>query len=123
MYFFYFQILLKAFLQNVSSTSPVIRRTASLCILTVCVNSRKPHIFITYILNTLLDLLVPVNIEHSDTLILGVFGSLRSILPHLKNTTNDYELKGSFGVKRSLNEAPLSPNRLIQVTDFFCREQ
>jgi huntingtin len=49
-----FQGLLKAFLQNLSSHSAVVRRTAAASILTVCLNCRKPHVFISYILNTLL---------------------------------------------------------------------
>lgn len=109
------KMLLKAFLQNISNVSPVIRRTASICILTVCVNCRKPYIFITYILNTILDLIVPVTGEHSSALILGVFGCLRSIIPHLENTSNDQEVKGSFGVRRSLNENPIPITRLVQV--------
>jgi len=49
-----FQGLLKAFLQNLSSSSAVVRRTAASSIVTVCLNCRKPHVFISYILNTLL---------------------------------------------------------------------
>lgn len=43
--------LLKAFFANISDSSPVIRRSSAACILTTCLNCRKPYVFITYTLN------------------------------------------------------------------------
>jgi hypothetical protein len=63
-----FQNLLKAFLQNLSSSSAVVRRTAAASIVTICLNCRKPHVFISYILNTLLGQLKTIVIAILHTL-------------------------------------------------------
>lgn len=46
-----FQALLKAFFGNIGSPSAVTRRSAASCILTICLNCRKPPIFINYVAN------------------------------------------------------------------------
>lgn len=46
--------LLKALFSNVAHNSPSIRRSTASCILTICLNCRKPYVFITYALNNIL---------------------------------------------------------------------
>nr|CAD7591332.1 unnamed protein product [Timema genevievae] len=108
--------LLKVFLVNLSSPAAVVRRTAATSILAVCVHCRKPHVFIAYILNTLLDCVVPIRDTQSVWTVLGVLGCLRHLLPHFGTTKpGEEELKGSFGVRKRHQEAPQAVDRLIQV--------
>uniref|UniRef100_A0A1Y1K0T3 Huntingtin n=1 Tax=Photinus pyralis TaxID=7054 RepID=A0A1Y1K0T3_PHOPY len=107
--------LMKAFLNNISNSSAVIRRTAITCILALCLNCRKPYVFVTYTLNNLLDLLIPVQDDHSSSLILGVLGCLKVVLPHIKNCSGDQEIKDSFGLRKEVNETPVAVDRLLQV--------
>lgn len=46
--------LLKVFLQNLSSSNAVIRRSSASCIITIVRYCRKPYVFNSYVLNTLL---------------------------------------------------------------------
>ncbi|KAJ8928271.1 hypothetical protein NQ314_019222 [Rhamnusium bicolor] len=80
------KVLLKAFLANVSVQSTVIRRTTSSCILSICMNCRKPYTFIMYCLNHLLDLIIPVNESQTNSLILGVLSCIKALTPDLKNS-------------------------------------
>ncbi|XP_069698723.1 huntingtin isoform X2 [Periplaneta americana] len=108
--------LLKAFLQNLSSSSAVVRRTAAASILTVCLHCRKPHVFLSYILNTLLDCVVPIREGQSVSTVLGVLGCLRNVFPHVSmGEGEEEEMQGSFGVRRSHQGAPLAVDRMIQV--------
>lgn len=51
---FYFQVLLKAFLKNLSSASVEIRRAAAFNIIVICQHSRKPEFFFSHSLSILL---------------------------------------------------------------------
>lgn len=77
------KVLLKAFLSNISNTSTVIRRTTTNCIVTICMNCKNPYIFITYCLNHLLDLLIPVTEEHSTFKILGIISTVKSLIKNI----------------------------------------
>nr|CAD7264748.1 unnamed protein product [Timema shepardi] len=110
--------LLKVFLVNLSSPAAVVRRTAATSILAVCVHCRKPHVFIAYILNTLLDCVVPIRDTQPVWTVLGVLGCLRHLLPHFGTTKpGEEELKGSFGVRKRHQEAPQAVDRLIQLAN------
>lgn len=62
-----------------------------------------------------LDLLLPLRSPH-PTLVLGVFGCLKAIVPHVKDSDGGgQELKGSFGIKKEANEVPMTIDRLLQV--------
>ncbi|EFN76960.1 Huntingtin [Harpegnathos saltator] len=76
------KILLKVFFENISSTQAVFRRAAANMILTTCINCRKPQYFLNYVLNYLLDVIMPARSIESSTII-GIFGCLRVILPHI----------------------------------------
>ncbi|XP_043274964.1 huntingtin [Venturia canescens] len=77
--------LLKAFYPNLSSSQAVFRRNAASMILTTCLHCRIPRIFLNYVLRNLIDTLVPVSqTEDNTSLVIGVLGCLRIILPHIK---------------------------------------
>ncbi|XP_066534473.1 huntingtin isoform X5 [Hoplias malabaricus] len=109
------KVLLKAFVANLKSTSPTIRRTAASCAVSVCQHSRRTNYFYTWLLNVLLGLVVPVDEEHSSHLILGVLLTLRYLMPLLQQHDASISLKGSFGVMRKEADISPTPEQLIQV--------
>ncbi|EMP35554.1 Huntingtin, partial [Chelonia mydas] len=109
------KVLLKAFIANLKSSSPTIRRTAAGSAVSICQHSRRTQYFYTWLLNVLLGLLVPVEDEHPTLLILGVLLTLRYLMPLLQQQVKDTSLKGSFGVTRKETEISPSPDQLIQV--------
>jgi hypothetical protein len=52
--------------------------------------------------------------------VLGVLGCLRNVLPHVSVGGGEGEMRGSFGVRRSHQEAPLAVDRMIQVVWWSC---
>ncbi|XP_077102661.1 huntingtin isoform X8 [Siphateles boraxobius] len=109
------KMLLKAFVANLKSSSPTIRRTAASSAVSVCQHSRRTHYFYTWLLNVLLGLVVPVDEEHSSHLILGVLLTLRYLMPLLQQQTPNSSLKGSFGLVRKEADVTPAPEQLIQV--------
>ncbi|XP_030306272.1 huntingtin [Calypte anna] len=107
--------LLKAFIANLKSSSPTIRRTAAGSAVSICQHSRRTQYFYAWLLNVLLGLLVPVEDDHPTLLILGVLLTLRYLIPLLQQQVKDTILKGSFGVTRKETEISPSPEQLIQV--------
>ncbi|XP_062852378.1 huntingtin isoform X2 [Trichomycterus rosablanca] len=107
--------LLKAFVANLKSSSPTIRRTAASSAVSVCQHSRRTNYFYTWLLNVLLGLVVPVDDEHSNHLILGVLLTLRYLMPLLQQQDASTSLKGSFGVMRKEADVSPTPEQLIQV--------
>nr|XP_033329487.1 huntingtin [Megalopta genalis] len=80
--------LLKAFFENVSSVQAVFRRAAANMILATCLNCRKPQYFLNYVLKHLLGIVVPMNEDTGGVAtIIGIFGCVRIILPHISNPT------------------------------------
>ncbi|XP_011641684.1 huntingtin isoform X2 [Pogonomyrmex barbatus] len=76
--------LLKAFFENISSPQAVFRRAAANMILTTCTNCKKPQFFLNYVLDYLLDIITSGrNAEDHSSTVIGVFGCLRVILPHI----------------------------------------
>lgn len=47
--------------------------------------------------------------------VLGVLGCLHNVLPHVSVGGGEGEMRGSFGVRRCHQEAPLAVDRMIQV--------
>ncbi|XP_052537757.1 huntingtin isoform X1 [Tympanuchus pallidicinctus] len=109
------KVLLKAFIANLKSSSPTIRRTAAGSAVSICQHSRRMQYFYAWLLNVLLGLLVPVEDDHPTLLILGVLLTLRYLIPLLQQQVKDTSLKGSFGVTRKEAEISPSPEQLIQV--------
>uniref|UniRef100_A0A8C1QLV7 Huntingtin n=1 Tax=Cyprinus carpio TaxID=7962 RepID=A0A8C1QLV7_CYPCA len=109
------KMLLKAFVANLKSSSPTIRRTAASSAVGVCQHSRRTHYFYTWLLNVLLSLVVPVDEEHSSHLILGVLLTLRYLMPLLQQQAPNTSLKGSFGLVRKEADITPTPEQLIQV--------
>ncbi|KAL0105126.1 hypothetical protein PUN28_016641 [Cardiocondyla obscurior] len=76
--------LLKAFFENISSSQAVFRRAAANMILTTCINCRKPQFFLSYVMDYMLDLITSGrNADDHSFAVIGVFGCLRVILPHI----------------------------------------
>ncbi|XP_012879339.1 PREDICTED: huntingtin [Dipodomys ordii] len=109
------KVLLKAFIANLKSNSPTVRRTAAGSAVSICQHSRRTQYFYSWLLNVLLGLLVPVEEEHSTLLILGVLLTLRYLVPLLQQQVKDTSLKGSFGVTRKEMEVSPSAEQLVQV--------
>ncbi|XP_067297352.1 huntingtin isoform X3 [Pseudorasbora parva] len=109
------KMLLKAFVANLKSSSPTIRRTAASSAVSVCQHSRRTHYFYTWLLNVLLGLVVPVDEEHSSHLILGVLLTLRYLMPLLQQQAPNTSLKGSFGLVRKEADVTPAPEQLVQV--------
>ncbi|XP_062376493.1 huntingtin isoform X2 [Sardina pilchardus] len=109
------KVLLKAFVANLKSSSPTIRRTAASCAVSVCQHSRRTHYFYTWLLNVLLGLVLPVDEERPNHLILGVLLTLRYLMPLLQQQAPNTSLKGSFGVMRKEADVSPSPEQLVQV--------
>uniref|UniRef100_A0A8C3YS16 Huntingtin n=1 Tax=Catagonus wagneri TaxID=51154 RepID=A0A8C3YS16_9CETA len=109
------KVLLKAFIANLKSGSPTVRRTAAGAAVSVCQHSRRPRYFYSWLLSVLLGLLMPVEEEHGTLLILGVLLALRYLVPLLQQQVKDTSLKGSFGVTRKEMEVSPSTEQLVQV--------
>ncbi|XP_064566310.1 huntingtin isoform X4 [Zonotrichia leucophrys gambelii] len=109
------KVLLKAFIANLKSSSPTIRRTAAGSAVSICQHSRRTQYFYAWLLNVLLGLLVPVEDDRPTLLILGVLLTLRYLIPLLQQQVKDTSLKGSFGVTRKETEISPSPEQLVQV--------
>ncbi|XP_017892227.1 huntingtin isoform X3 [Ceratina calcarata] len=76
--------LLKAFFENVSSVQAAFRRAAANMILATCLNCRKPQVFLNYVLKHLLDIITPISMDEGHIAsIIGIFGCIRIILPHV----------------------------------------
>ncbi|XP_075713523.1 huntingtin isoform X2 [Rhinoderma darwinii] len=110
------KVLLKAFIANLKSSSPTIRRTAAGSAVHICQHSRRTQYFYTWLLNVVLGLMVPVEVERPTVLILGVLLTLRYLIPLLQQQVKDTSLKGSFGVTRK--EADISPS-VEQLTQIY----
>ncbi|XP_072857095.2 huntingtin isoform X2 [Pogona vitticeps] len=109
------KVLLKAFIANLKSSSPTIRRTAAASAVSICQHSRRTQYFYTWLLHVLLGLLSPMKEEYPNVLILGVLLTLRYLIPLLQQQVKDTSLKGSFGVIRKETEISPSLDQLIQV--------
>ena len=64
----YFQLLLKAFLPNLKSSLAVARRTAASSLVLICLHSRKPHFFYSYLLSALLGTFTTLQDNISESL-------------------------------------------------------
>lgn len=109
------KVLLKAFIANLKSSSPTVRRTAAGSAVSICQHSRRTQYFYNWLLNVLLGLLVPMEEDHPTLLILGVLLTLRCLVPLLQQQVKDTSLKGSFGVTRKEMEVSPSAEQLVQV--------
>ncbi|XP_041368406.1 huntingtin-like isoform X2 [Gigantopelta aegis] len=117
--------LLKAFMPNLHSNSAMCRRTAASSLVLVCQHSRSPLSFISYLVSSLLEVVIPVDIPHDTYALLGVILCLRHVIPQLSSTANtDQGLKGSFGqMQRDSHEGVSSDHiqKLFQLLLYFTR--
>lgn len=75
--------LLKAFLLNLSHTSSAVRRSAVSSLTVLCCYSRKPPMFLGWLLSTILQTLIPIQEDIPTNQILGCLLCLRSLVPHI----------------------------------------
>ena len=79
------KLLLKSILVNLfDESSPAIRRNTAITLTAVCIQSRKPHLFLPWLLSTLMDVVLPVQNSQPHKLI-GVLLTSRQIVQHLVN--------------------------------------
>ncbi|XP_033756060.1 huntingtin-like [Pecten maximus] len=108
--------LLKSFLPNLKSSSASCRRTAATSLVLICQYSRSPTSFYNYLLNVLLDMVLPVDGEQELHTLMGVVLCMRSLVPHLGEATlAEQGLKGSFGVMTKEKTESVSKDQLIKV--------
>lgn len=77
------KMLLRTFLPNLSCPSALVRRSAALSLVTVCQWSRKPNVFLLWLLNDLFSLVLPVQENHPTHTIVGVLVCFRHLIMHL----------------------------------------
>ncbi|KAK3589444.1 hypothetical protein CHS0354_020780 [Potamilus streckersoni] len=110
------KILLKAFLEDLNSSMASCRRTAASSLPLICQYSRNPCLFYNFLLNNLLEMVLPVDNEISVHKLLGVIVCLRSLIPHLANPgPNDEGMKGSFGIMAKKKEEAVSKDQLMKL--------
>ncbi|XP_076357189.1 huntingtin isoform X3 [Tachypleus tridentatus] len=118
------KMLLKAFLPNLKSSSPLVRRTAASSLVIICQNSRKPLFFYNWLLTSLLELILPIQQDRPLYAILGVMLCVRHIIPHLDDKTQNLVLKGSIGVRQKEEEVEISQDKLLEIYELllhYCR--
>ncbi|KAL3864910.1 hypothetical protein ACJMK2_006556 [Sinanodonta woodiana] len=110
------KILLKAFLEELKSPAASCRRTAASSLTLICHYSRNPSLFYSFLLNNLLEMVLPVGNEISVHKLLGVIVCLRSLIPYLANPgPNDEGMKGSFGIMAKQKEEAVSKDNLMKL--------
>ncbi|XP_060084449.1 huntingtin-like [Ylistrum balloti] len=108
--------LLKSFLPNLKSPSASCRRTAATSLVLICQYSRSPTSFYNYLLNVLLDMVLPVDGDQNLHTLMGVVLCMRSLVPHLGEASLvEQGLKGSFGVMTKEKIESVSKEQLIKV--------
>ncbi|KRT82334.1 HEAT domain-containing protein, partial [Oryctes borbonicus] len=108
--------LLNTFLNNVGDASTVIRRASANCLLTICINCRKPYQFLSYLLDTLLELLMPIaGTMVSVFLVVGVLSCLRLLIPHIRKIEGRQEIQGSFGITKKTKAIQVGEEKFVQV--------
>ncbi|GJQ87772.1 hypothetical protein Trydic_g18631, partial [Trypoxylus dichotomus] len=108
--------LLSAFLNNVGDASAVIRRASSNCLLTVCINCRKPYQSLFNLLDTLLDMsTTTAGAKASVFLAMGILSCLRMLIPHIRQIDSGQEIQGSFGITRKTKVVQIGKEKFAQV--------
>ncbi|CAL1269720.1 unnamed protein product [Larinioides sclopetarius] len=108
------KILLKAFLPNLIVNSAIVRRAAASSLTSICLHSRRPSSFFSWILLALFDLILPVNEDYSVYVILGVLLCLRHIVPHLSEAMLTPNSKGNSVIQNE-EEMVVTKEQLLKV--------
>ncbi|CAH1783183.1 unnamed protein product [Owenia fusiformis] len=112
------KVLLKSFLPNLKSGSAVMRRTAASSLTLICQYTRKPMLFFSWLLNNLLETVIPIHEERIVFNLLGVLLCLRHLIPHLSQQSSDdigQSLKGSFGRVEKEKETQIGEEQFLQI--------
>ncbi|CAL1538264.1 unnamed protein product [Lymnaea stagnalis] len=108
--------LLKSFLPNLKSNSAVCRRMSASSLALICQHSRAPLSFFNYLIGVLLEMILPVDIDHEVPTLLGVILCLRHSIPHLVPSNNkDQGLKDSFGYRESEAEQAIGEEKMVKI--------
>lgn len=118
--------LMKVFLINISNPSTTIRRSAASCLINLSQYSRKPVFLSLWLLDTIMQLVVPVSNDTPSALILGVLQILRLLIPHFPSllSPQDNSLNLQSGLAKESNkpsvvEISLSSDQVLQVWVHF----
>ncbi|GFT39474.1 huntingtin [Nephila pilipes] len=108
------KVLLKAFLPNLIVSSAIVRRAAASSLTAICLYSRRPSSFFSWILLALFDLILPVHEEHSVYVILGVLLCLRHVVPHLNEAMMSPNSKGNTVIQNE-EEMVVTKEQLLKI--------
>ena len=113
--------LLKAFLPNLSHPTSAVRRSAVSSLIILCSHSRKPPMFLGWLLSTILQTMVPVSEDAPSSQILGCLLCLRSLVPHIVELCAP--IVSSDGRQQSTNilsvEYTVTYDQILQVSLMF----
>ncbi|XP_022080674.1 huntingtin-like isoform X2 [Acanthaster planci] len=112
--------LTKVFYPNVKHPSAATRRTAASCLTLVCYHGRKPAVYFSMLVKTLLMFVIPVKEDRNIQMLLGVLLCFRHVIPHLaSHKVKELGLKGSFGVTKKEEEGGVTSEQLQQIYEFL----
>ncbi|XP_065352177.1 huntingtin isoform X1 [Cloeon dipterum] len=95
------KMLLKTLLANLNQVSAVARRTAASCILSICLNCKKPPMFLSWSLTSVLSSLLPLKDDVETAAIIGALGFFRVLMPHIKGSLAEGSLEHPLVSKES----------------------
>ncbi|ELT98253.1 hypothetical protein CAPTEDRAFT_220329 [Capitella teleta] len=115
------KVLLKAFLPNIRASSAAMRRTAASSLTLICQNSRKPPVFAEWLLQGLLDHLMPLEAERDVHGILGALLALRTAFPMLASFVDEptHGAKNNLGQKPKEADVTISSEQLLQMYELL----
>ncbi|XP_038046111.1 huntingtin-like [Patiria miniata] len=112
--------LMKVLYPNVKHPSAATRRTAASCLTLICQYGRKPALYFSMLVKTLLMFVIPVKEDRNIQMILGVLLCFRHVIPHLASQeVKELGLKGSFGVTKKEEEGGVTSEQLQQIYEFL----
>ncbi|XP_033632694.1 huntingtin-like isoform X2 [Asterias rubens] len=112
--------LMKVFYPNVKHQSAATRRTAASCLTLICHHGRKPAMYFSMLVKTLLMFVTPVKEDRHIQMLLGVLLCFRHVMPHLATQeVKELGLKGSFGVTKKEEEGGVTSEQLQQIYEFL----
>lgn len=104
--------LLTNFLANLESSIACVRRTAATCLVVICQFSRKPYLFYSWLLSTLLQYYnttkeSAIESDSLDRILIGTFLCFKHMIPQLFELPSliEYESLKSFGLNQKEKEA------------------
>ncbi|XP_052771519.1 huntingtin-like isoform X2 [Mya arenaria] len=110
------KVLIKAFLPNLKSKMASCRRAAATCLTLICQYSRSPPTFIKFLLDSLLELVLPVDSEVNNLQLVGAIMCVRNLMPLLmEHGEEGLGMRGSFGETKHKKVETVTTNQLVIV--------